>query len=69
MTLIERDEKLKQLKRLIENQTIGTAEEIGSKMNVCRRTIFRLFRDLEAREKIGIEYSKKEKRFYFNENE
>ncbi len=69
MTLIERDEKVKQLKRLIDNKTIGNAEYLGNKIDVSRRTVFRLFKDLEAREKVGIEYSQKEKYFYFNKDE
>jgi predicted transcriptional regulator len=46
MDAIERDEKLKALKKLIDIRTIGCAEELAHKLNVSRATLFRLMNHL-----------------------
>jgi Mn-dependent DtxR family transcriptional regulator len=69
MDAIERDEHLKKLKHLIERKTKGSADDIAAHMQVSRRTVFRLINHLKIREQQDIKYCKKQKHFYFYENE
>jgi hypothetical protein len=69
MDAIERDEKLKALKKLIDLGTIACAEELAGKLKVSRATLFRLMNHLSIREEQEIKYCKLRKCYYFKKNE
>lgn len=68
MNAIERDEKLNQLKRLIERQVDGNTEELASRISVSRATFFRLINHLKIREEREIKYCKLRNCYYFKKN-
>jgi hypothetical protein len=69
MDAIERDEKLKELKKLIEARTIACAKDLACKLKVSRATLFRLMNHLSIREEREIKYCKLKKCYYFEKNE
>ncbi len=69
MDAIERDELLKQLKDLIANNTMGTADAIAKKVAVSRSTLFRLMNHLRVREQQNIKFCKKRNCYHFTDEE
>jgi hypothetical protein len=69
MDAIERDEKLKKLKTLIDLGTNGSAEELAFRLHVSRATLFRLINHLSIREGHPIRYCKLKKCYCFEKNE
>jgi hypothetical protein len=69
MDAIERDEKLKELKKLIDTQTIGCARDLAYKLHVSRATLFRFMTHLSIREDQKIKYCKLKKCYYFEKDE
>lgn len=65
MDAIERDEKLNELKRLVENQTCGSAAQLAMSIDISRATLFRLINHLKIREGREIKYCKVKKHFFF----
>jgi hypothetical protein len=65
MDAIERDEKLKALKHLIEIKTSGNAKQFASKISISRATFFRLINHLKIREEKEIKYCKLRHCYYF----
>jgi hypothetical protein len=69
MDAIERDERLKALKKLIDVRTIGCAEDLACRLKVSRATLFRMLNHLSIREEREIKYCKLRKCYYFEKNE
>ena len=69
MDAIERDEKLKELKKLIDVRTTGCAEELADKLKVSRATLFRLINHLSIREDREIKYCKLRRCYLKKKNE
>lgn len=69
MDAIERDEKLKALKKLIDIETPACAEDLATRLNVSRATLFRLMNQLSIREGREIRYCKLRKCYFFEKNE
>jgi DNA invertase Pin-like site-specific DNA recombinase len=69
MDFIERDEKLRELKKLIDKGTTGSAAELAFRLHVSRATLFRLMNHLAIREGHPIRYCKLKKCYCFEKNE
>ncbi len=69
MDAIERDEKLKELKKLIDCQTTGSAVSLACTLRVSRATLFRLMNQLSIREEQEIKYCKLNKCYFFEKIE
>jgi hypothetical protein len=65
MDAIERDEKLNELKGLVEKQVCGSAAQLANSIEVSRATLFRLINHLKIREGGEIKYCKIKKHFFF----
>lgn len=69
MDSIQRDEKILELKRLIENKTMGTTQEFAYRLGVSRATLFRLLVQLSIREQRDIRYCRLRKYYIFKNND
>jgi hypothetical protein len=68
MSYIEFLQKIEKLKRQIERENTGTAEELAERLCFSRRTLFN-YLDLLKDEGHSIKYCRTRKTFYFDENQ
>ncbi len=58
--------KREYLKKLIEAEKTGTANELSKKLNISRRTLFNYFHSFEVDNKV-VNFCRRRKTYYFSD--